>query len=125
MLAVSAASKAAMPTLSLPRGGGWLAEVTKDVDSSVATAKKIALNAYDSASAKASDAAKNAKEKADQVWIKKVDELEKKVLDERAKASEKLAAQQKRLMEQAEKEKRRLQSKIDYLEKKISEEVKK
>jgi len=125
MLAFSVASNAAAPALYLPRGGGWLDNVSKEVDGSVASATKLAKEAYESASAKAADAAKDAKAKADQAWIQKLEKLENRILEERNKASERLASQQKRLLEQAEKEKRRLQAKIDDLQKKLNDESKK
>ena len=122
MLAFSAASNAAAPVLSLHGGGGWIDNVSKEVDGSVASAKKLAKEAYDSASTKAAKGAKDAKAKADQVWIQKLEKLENRILEERTKASERFASQQKRLLEQAEKEKRRLQAKINDLQKKLNEE---
>lgn len=110
--------------LSISRGGGWLSDAAKDVEGSASSAKAKAKQALASASSKTTDVVTKAKSTAEQGWLKRVEDLEQRLRDEKVKASKRLESEQKRLNDNAKKQQVKLESKIKELERKLNEQRK-
>ena len=107
--------------LSISRGGGWFSDVAKDVEGSTASVQAKAQQALASASRKTTTAVANAKSTAEQGWLKRVQDLEQRLRDEKVKASKRLETEQKRWKEQADKDKAKLQAQIEELRQRLKE----